>query len=136
MAMTVRDLANLSHNGQVYRSFGMALAANYGLLAMMSLPDVDGPLIGLIDGCPVVWQEAFAVLSHHADEPISPHLPRLNAQTIDLLAQYSELDALPYEWRCGLMDDYGTFVFVHHSGLRIAMDPYRALTPHAYAQKT
>lgn len=132
-AICLDDLANVSHNGQVYRSFGMALVADYGLLVMMPLTEIEGRLIHLLDGCPVQWQEAFAVLSMQVDESIAAYWTKLNTTTQQLLARFSSsLDAIPCEWRCARDPQWGTLVFVHVSGLRVAFDPCRALTPEAF----
>ena len=131
--MHIHDLQRLSHNGQVYRSFGMAIVADYGFLAMMPLTDMEGRLLELIDGCPVQWQEAFAVLSVQADESLATFRALLNERTQQLLAEFSSSsDALPCEWRCARDLDWGTLTFVHVSGLRIALDPYRALSSEAF----
>ena len=134
--MHINDLQRLSHNGQVYRSFGMAIVADYGFLAMMPLTDMEGRLLELIDGCPVQWQEAFAVLSVQADESLATCRALLNERTQQLLAEFSSSsDALPCEWRCARDPQWGTFIFVHASGLRMALDPCRALTSEAFDQQ-
>ena len=134
--MHIHDLQRLSHNGQVYRSFGMAIVADYGLLAMMPLTEVEGRLLDVIDGCPVQWQEAFAVLSVQADESLATLRALLNERTQQLLAEFSSSsDALPCEWRCARDPQWGTFVFAHASGLRMALDPCRALTSEAFDQQ-
>ena len=131
--MHIHDLQRLSHNGQVYRSFGMAIVADYGFLAMMPLTDMEGRLLELIDGCPVQWQEAFAVLSVQADESLVSYWGHLNDKSRALLARFSSsAEAVSCEWRCARDLDWGTLTFVHVSGLRIALDPYRALSSEAF----
>ncbi len=131
--MQIHELRALSHNGLAYRSFGMVIVADYGLLAMMPLTDVDGRLTPLIDGCPVHWQEAFAVLSVQADESLVSYWGHLNDESRALLARFSSsAEAVSCEWRCARDLDWGTLTFVHVSGLRIALDPYRALSSEAF----
>lgn len=133
MSITLNELIPLSHNGLAYRSFGMVIVADYGLLAMMPLTDVDGRLTPLIDGCPVQWQEAFAVLSVQADESLVSYWGQLNDKSRALLARFSSsAEAVSCEWRCARDLDWGTLTFVHVSGLRIALDPYRALSSEAF----
>ena len=133
MSITLNELIPLSHNGLAYRSFGMVIVADYGLLAMMPLTDVDGRLTPLIDGCPVQWQEAFAVLSVQADESLVSYWGHLNDKSRALLARFSSsAEAVSCEWRCARDLDWGTLTFVHVSGLRIALDPYRALSSEAF----
>ena len=133
MSITLNELIPLSHNGVAYRSFGMVIVADYGLLAMMPLTDVDGRLTPLIDGCPVQWQEAFAVLSVQADESLVSYWGHLNDKSRALLARFSSsAEAVSCEWRCARDLDWGTLTFVHVSGLRIALDPYRALSSEAF----
>lgn len=133
MSITLNELIPLSHNGLAYRSFGMVIVADYDLLAMMPLTDVDGRLTPLIDGCPVQWQEAFAVLSVQADESLVSYWGHLNDKSRALLARFSSsAEAVSCEWRCARDLDWGTLTFVHVSGLRIALDPYRALSSEAF----
>lgn len=133
MSITLNELIPLSHNGLAYRSFGMVIVADYGLLAMMPLTDVDGRLTPLIDGCPVQWQEAFAVLSVQADESLVSYWGHLNDKSRALLARFSSsAEAVSCEWRCARDLDWGTLTFVHVSGLRIALDPSRALSSEAF----
>ena len=131
--MQIHELRALSHNDLVYRGFGTIIAADYGLLAMMPLTEVDGCLLDLIDGCPVQWQEAFAVLSVQADESLVSYWGQLNDKSRALLARFSSsAEAVSCEWRCARDLDWGTLTFVHVSGLRIALDPYRALSSEAF----
>ena len=134
--MQIHELRALSHNDLVYRGFGTIIAADYGLLAMMPLTEVDGCLLDLIDGCPVHWQEAFAVLSVQADESLVSYWGHLNDKSRALLARFSSsAEAVSCEWRCARDPQWGTFVFAHVSGLRMALDPCRALTPEAFDQQ-
>jgi len=60
-----------SGNGEVYRAFHHLVAARVGTLLMVPLHLVVGRCDGVVDGCPVPWEEVYAVMEYPAVHPLS-----------------------------------------------------------------
>lgn len=67
----IDQLRQFSADGQVYRAFGHLIAARMGSLLLVPLPLVEGRLDQVLDGCPVSWEEVFAVLEYPARHPLT-----------------------------------------------------------------
>jgi hypothetical protein len=59
-----------SSNGEVYRAFHHLIASRVGTLLLVPLHLVVGRCDVVVDGCPVPWEEAFAVLEYPATHPL------------------------------------------------------------------
>lgn len=115
MALTVNDLLPFSPERRAYRAFDHALAAAPGLVAAVPLVGVSGPLLELVDGCPVPWDEACAVIAAQPESAVlfdspdfAPALARLAAFAAD-------------GWRMAPLPAYRAVVFGHESGLKVAL---------------
>lgn len=108
-------------DGVLYRAFGCVLAAAQGSVLLVPKYLVQGDLSGLVDGCPVPWEEVDDVL----------HLDRHAVHLFDFEAdRYSErIQALasldPEHWTLDFMPvnrhpKAQAWRFVHPSGMRYA----------------
>lgn len=78
MNLHIDALRKFSANGQVYRSYGHAIAARHGEILLVPLHLVQGRFNHLVDGCPVPWEEVVAVLEAAGYQPDPQHTdPRL-----------------------------------------------------------
>lgn len=70
----VSTLAAFSASRQVFRVYGHLLAVADGALVLVPLALVAGDCRGVLDGCPVPWEEVLAVLEAPAlnPEPLPP----------------------------------------------------------------
>lgn len=70
----VSTLAAFSASHQVFRVYGHLLAVAEGALVLVPLALVAGDCRGVLDGCPVPWEEVLAVLDAPAlnPEPVPP----------------------------------------------------------------
>lgn len=66
----VRTVAHFARDGRVWRSFDHLMAVGAGRLLMVPVGLADGDLTTVIDGCPIPWQEAWAVLDADPAEPV------------------------------------------------------------------
>ncbi|WP_152966472.1 hypothetical protein [Gulbenkiania mobilis] len=111
----MNSLLPFSANRRVYRAFGHAIAADSGLVMLAPLASVDGPLIGMVDGCPVPWDEVWQTLEAEPAHPV-----RLNSP--DFAGAVSRLEQLATEgWQLATLPSLRSVVFVHESGMRVAM---------------
>lgn len=85
---SAQQLADFSDDGRLYRAFNHVVAAQSGSVLLVPMYLVRGDLSGVVDGCPVPWEEVDDVLRvapaavHDFDfeaEPYSPLLMRLAA---------------------------------------------------------
>lgn len=60
-----------SADGRVHRAFHHLIASRMGTLLLVPLHLVVGRCDAVIDGCPVPWEEVFAVLEYPAVNPLS-----------------------------------------------------------------
>lgn len=67
----ISKLAEFSTHGQVYRAFGHLIVINIGKLILVPMQLVGGRLDQVVDGCPVPWEEVFAVLEYPAVNPLT-----------------------------------------------------------------
>ena len=58
-----------STDGQLYRAFDHLIAARMGTLLLVPLHLVVGRCDEVLDGCPVPWEEVFAVLEYPQQPP-------------------------------------------------------------------
>lgn len=64
-------IAAFSPSGQVFRAFDHLIAAGAGEILFAPMVIADGDLRGVIDHCPVPWEEAWAVLDTPLEEAVS-----------------------------------------------------------------
>ena len=64
-------LPSFSTDGQVYRAFGHLVVSRMGTLLLVPLHLVSGRCDEVVDGCPVNWEEVFAVLEYPATHPLT-----------------------------------------------------------------
>jgi len=79
-------VAAFSLDGRVFRAFNHLIAAGVGELMFCPVHLADGDLRGVIDYCPVPWEEAWTVLDTPLDDSVpvdfastANHWPRLAA---------------------------------------------------------
>lgn len=77
----VETVARFAADSQVWRSFDHLVAYNGEALLMVPIALARGNLLGVIDGLPVPWEEALAVLSAEGDAP-----KRVSVETLASLA--------------------------------------------------
>ncbi|MTD32444.1 hypothetical protein [Paludibacterium denitrificans] len=82
---------------------------------MAPLHVLEGSLLGLVDGCPVPWNEACAVIDTPTDTAVS-------LDSIDFTDTVARLAAVAVEgWSMGVLPEFKAIVFGHDSGLKIAI---------------
>lgn len=69
-AIHIDRIRLFSANGEVYRAFHQLVAARVGTLLIVPLHLVIGRYDGVVDGCPVPWEEVYAVLEYPATHPL------------------------------------------------------------------
>lgn len=69
--LPVSAIAAFSANGRVHRAFNHLIAAAPGTLLCVPLVLAAGDLRGVVDGCPVPWEEVWAVLDQPPAGPIA-----------------------------------------------------------------
>lgn len=67
----IERLRHFSADSQVYRAFNHLIAARVGTLLMVPVHRVSGRCDGVVDGCPVPWEEVHAVLEYPHNHPIT-----------------------------------------------------------------
>jgi hypothetical protein len=116
-------LANFSGDGRLYRAFDHVVAALHGSVLLVPMYRAAGDLSGLVDGCPVPWDEVDEVLrsergaEHAFDFDGDRYGPRVMA-----------LAALARDgWTLDFMRLRGSaqlvWRLVHRSGVRFACTP-------------
>lgn len=101
---------------QVCRAFGHALSAAPGWLVAAPLHSLEGSLTNLVDGCPVPWAEACAVLDTRPKVGVDPADPGFSTAVHRLAALAGE------GWRFSALPELKALVFGHDlSGLRVAV---------------
>lgn len=115
MAIVMNTLLPFSASCRVYRAFGHAIAAESGLVMLAPLAAVDGPLHGLVDGCPVPWDEVWETLEAEPANPVLLDSPDF-AAPVGRLAQLATNG-----WQLATLPALHSVVFCHDSGLRVAM---------------
>ncbi|MFH2082040.1 MAG: hypothetical protein ABIK08_11215 [Pseudomonadota bacterium] len=75
------QLATFSSDGRLYRAYNHVVAALSGAVLLVPMYLVRGELSGLVDGCPVPWEEVDDVLrmapaaTHAFDFAAEPYSP-------------------------------------------------------------
>jgi len=64
-------LRTFSADGNIYRAFGHLVASRMGTLLLVPFHLVIGRCDDVVDGCPVPWEEVFAVLEYPAVNPLT-----------------------------------------------------------------
>ena len=113
-----------SGNGTVYRAYDHLIAATHGMLLLAPIIVVQGRFDGVVDGCPVPWEEVFSVIEAES-LPFMPdlaHMPDVNHE-LDRLNPLG-LDRGQWEFDfIGIHDETRRNVlrFKHISGVRYAV---------------
>lgn len=125
----INTLLPFSSERRAFRSFGHAIAAEPGLVALAPLHALDGSLLGLVDGCPVPWAEACAVIDAPAELPVALDSPDFSDVVVRLAT--IAVDG----WSMGTIPELRGVVFGHESGVRVAISAdlaFRATATPAY----
>ncbi|EEG08195.1 hypothetical protein [Pseudogulbenkiania ferrooxidans] len=116
MALQILSLLPFSSDRRVYRSFGHAIVAEPGLVAVAPLSSLDGSLQGMVDGCPVPWTEAWAVID-------TPTRSEVDLGGIDFapaaVKRLAEMDRAG--WALGVLPELKAVLFGHDCGLKVAI---------------
>lgn len=62
LEVSISTIAGFSADGRVFRAFGHLLGVSAGALLLVPLGRTTGDLRQVTDGCPIPWEEAWAVL--------------------------------------------------------------------------
>lgn len=115
MTIGLNVLIPFSASRRVFRAYGHAMVAESGLVAVVPLAAIDGPLQGLEDGCPVSWDEACAVIAARPAAGVALDSP-------DFGSAVARLRALaPDGWQMATLPELRSVVFCHPCGVRVAM---------------
>lgn len=116
MAMTLHiDCLRELTGAPACRAFGHALSASHGMVVAAPLSVVDGKLTDMIDGCPIPWSEACALIETTPSVSVNPADPGFSARVHQLAALAGE------GWRFSALPELRALVFGHDTGLRVAL---------------
>lgn len=113
-------IAAFSRDARVFRAFDHLLAADFGQVLCVPVRAVAGDLTGVVDGCPVPWEEVCAVLDTPPNSPVP-----LPGQALEL--EFPELGRITADlWRSdrigiGPAPARSILRLTHDSGLRFAL---------------
>lgn len=62
----IESMRHFAADGLVYRAFNHLIAARMGALLLVPFHRVQGSFEAVVDGCPVPWEEVYAVLDYPA----------------------------------------------------------------------
>lgn len=117
-------LQRFSADGKLYRAYDHLIAATHGMLLMAPLIVVQGRFTDVVDGCPVPWEEVFAVIDAESMPFIMDLalMPQINFE----LDRLNPLGLNRSQWVfdfIGTYDDTRRNVlrFKHASGVRCAI---------------
>lgn len=117
-------LQRFSGDGKLYRAYDHLIAATHGMLLMAPLIVVQGRFTNVVDGCPVPWEEVFAVIEAESTPFMLElvHMPQVNFE----LARLDPLGLDRSQWEfdfIGTHDDTRRNIlrFKHASGVRCAI---------------
>ncbi|OWY40093.1 hypothetical protein CEK28_04985 [Xenophilus sp. AP218F] len=117
----IKTLLPFSADRRVFRSFGHAIVAEHGLVAVAPLHALDGSLLGLVDGCPVPWDEACAVIDAGGGAPVE-----LDSRDFtDVVARLATVAVTG--WRMATLPALRAVVFGHDNGVKVAIAAELAL---------
>jgi hypothetical protein len=68
-AFPIERVRLFATDGMIFRAFGHLLAARMGTLLLIPFNLVVGRCYAVVDGCPVPWEEVFAVLEYPSVNP-------------------------------------------------------------------
>lgn len=89
----VATIARFAGDGRVWRSFDHLLATGPGRLLLVPVGHAEGDLTAVTDGCPVPWQEVWAVLDAPAVAPVG-----VSAERLARLAPLAAVHFQPHGW--------------------------------------
>ncbi|WP_024303354.1 hypothetical protein [Pseudogulbenkiania sp. MAI-1] len=115
MALQLLSLLPFSSDRRVYRSFGHAIVAEPGLVAVAPLSALDGSLRGMVDGCPVPWHEAWAVI----DTPTAAAVDLASHDFAPVVGRLADMAGAG--WSLGVMHELQAVLFGHESGIKVAI---------------
>lgn len=113
-------VAAFAADGRVWRAYGHLIAAGAGTLLAVPLTAVGGDLRGVVDGCPVPWEEVLALL----DAPVRDAQPVLPDSTLFGKAP-AVLAITPFDWISDVISPFhggrtSAVRLIHASGIRYA----------------
>lgn len=122
--VAIEELRRFSQDGALYRAYDHLIAAAHGVLLVAPLIVVQGRFDRVVDGCPVPWEEVFAVIDSES-LPFMMDLVRMPQITAEL----DRLDSLGldrHQWEfdfIGTHDDTRRNILrlTHVSGVRYAV---------------
>jgi hypothetical protein len=118
----IKTLLPFSSDRRAFRSFGHAIAAEPGLVAVVPLHLLEGSLLGLVDGCPVPWDEACTVIDADA---AGAEVDLDNPDFTDVVARLANVAVTG--WRMAALPALRAVLFAHDCGLRVAISADLAL---------
>lgn len=78
-------LRAFSADEQVYRAFGYLVASRMGTLLLVPFHLVTGRCDDVVDGCPVPWEEVFAVLEYPSSIESEPFFANQRFKPLEIL---------------------------------------------------
>lgn len=81
-------------DGRVWRAFDHLIATGPGRLLLVPVVTMEGDFTRVTDGCPVPWQEVWAVLD--APLPAAPEV--LTHERLARLAPFAAVHFSPFGW--------------------------------------
>src|SRR5690606_28254872 len=88
-------IARFAMHGEVYRAYAHAIAADQGMVLLVPIELVNGDLTGLIDGCPVPWEEVTTLIEapDNAPRPLLAHVDTvLGRPLLELAPSHWDVD--------------------------------------------
>lgn len=89
----IHTITAFAHDRRVWRAFDHLLAAGRGRLLLVPVGLADGILTGVVDGCPVPWEEVWAVLDAAPQSPAPMSPDRLARVAPQVATRFS-----PFGW--------------------------------------
>jgi hypothetical protein len=122
LSIHIDHLRQFSADGQVYRAFHSLIVARMGALLLVPMHLVTGRIDTVVDGCPVPWEEVYAVLEY----PVRPQMGEVRGELFKRLQMLAQVGIDPAD--CD-MDHISPMVMgresvlrlVHSSGVRFAV---------------
>lgn len=112
----IENLLTFAADGKIYRAFDHAVIASMGMVVAVPLEQTEGSLTGLIDRCPVPWQELWSVLDI---EPETEAMFDRDLSTPPIIHKLGLADTL---LQAAQLPEYRATVFIHpKTGLRLGI---------------
>ena len=88
---SVERLQLFATDGQLYRAFGYLVASKTGTLLLVPFHLVIGRCDEVLDGCPVPWEDVFAVLEYQHAGEINPAPANWRIGVVNMLKTLTSL---------------------------------------------